>query len=356
MLSGVAQASVTPSPSASPRPSASASTNPSAAVSGSGVTAKPLTAGKPGGTCLVTRTGSVTNCQRPVAKGNLPPGATNGSILTQPVPDLASLVDARTWTTAGGNTFPGAEVPFGMVQWSPDTVPDRNAGGGYSFTDTTLDGYSLTHVSGPGCGAAEDVPILPVTGALPSGTDPNDVTTPFSHTNETAQAGYYSAQSNGTNAITSEFTATTHSSMGRFTFPQGSDAGFDIKLQASQNGDQGDSAQIVGDDEVQGSVTSGDFCGETVNDGQSQLYTVYFDITFSQPFASSQVITASGQTDPSAVYVSFDTTSTPVIQAKVGISYVSAANAVLDRQTENPGWNFDAVKAAAQTSWNQLLS
>ena len=354
MLTGVAQASVTPTPSASPHPSASASTNPSAAVSGSGANPKPLTAGKPGGTCLVTRTGRVTDCQRPVPKGSLPPGARNGSILNQ-VPDLASFVDARTWTTGGGNTFPGAEVPFGMVQWSPDTLPDRNAGGGYSFTDTTLDGYSLTHVSGPGCGAAEDVPILPVTGTLPSGTDPNDVTTPFSHTNETAQAGYYSAQSNGTNAITSEFTATTHSSMGRFTFPQGSDAGFDIKLQASQNGDQGDSAQIVGDDEVQGSVTSGDFCGETVNDGQSQLYTVYFDITFSQPFASSQVITASGQTDPSAVYVSFNTASTPVIQAKVGISYVSAANAVLDRQTENPGWNFNAVKAAAQTSWDQLL-
>ena len=57
-------------------------------------------------------------------------------------------------------------------------------------------------------------------------------------------------------------------------------------------------------------MTSGDFCGESSNDGQSQLYTVYFDIKFSQPFASSQVITASGQTDPSAVYVSFDTTST----------------------------------------------
>src|SRR6202042_3465059 len=121
-------------------------------------------------------------------------------------------------------------------------------------------------------------------------------------------------------------------SMGRFTFPQGSDAGFDIKLQASQNGDQGDSAQIVGDDEVQGSVTSGDFCGETVNDGQSQLYTVYFDITFNQPFTSSQVITASGQTSPEAVYVSFGT-ATPVVDAKVGISFVSTANAALNWQT-----------------------
>ena len=113
------------------------------------------------------------------------PAGTVGS----PVQDLASLADTRTWTIGGGNTFPGAEVPYGMVQWSPDTVPNRNAGGGYSYTDTTLYGYSLTHISGPGCGAAGDVPILPVTGSLPSG-DPNNVTTPLTHTGEVAQAGY----------------------------------------------------------------------------------------------------------------------------------------------------------------------
>lgn len=352
MFTGLAQASATPSSTASP----SASAAPSAPAGGSTADAKPLKAGKPGATCSVSTNGRVTNCQRPVAKAKLPAGARNTSDVTQPVSNIASLVDARTWTTGGGNTFPGAEVPYGMVQWSPDTLPDRNAGGNYSYTDTTLTGYSLDHISGPGCGAAGDVPILPVTSALPSGTDPNSVTTPFSHTNETAQAGYYSAQSNGSDSpVTSEFTATTHSSMGRFTFPQGSDAGFDIKLQDSQTSVTADTAQIVGDDEVSGSVTTGDFCGESVNDGQSQLYTVYFDIKFNEPFASSQVITESGKTSPSAVYVSFDTTSNPVVEAKVGISYVSTANARLDWQTENPGWNFDAVKTAAQNTWDKLL-
>jgi hypothetical protein len=284
-LTGLAQASTTKNPN--PSPTASASPNPSAPADGS--SNKPLTSGKPGGTCTVTRTGHLTDCQKPVAKGKLPPGARNPGTVGQPVKDLASLVDARTWTTGGGNTFPGAEAPYGMVQWSPDTMPDRNAGGGYSFTDTTLTGYSLTHVSGPGCGAAGDVPILPVTGALPSGTDPNNVTTPFSHTNEVAQAGYYSAQSNGTtDPITSEFTATEHSSMGRFTFPATTAAGFDIKLQDSQTTVTADSAQIVGNDEISGSVTTGDFCGESSNDGQSQLYTVYFDIKFNQPFTSSR--------------------------------------------------------------------
>jgi predicted alpha-1,2-mannosidase len=339
MLAGLAQATTTK--------------NPAPAVKATSLATGKAAAGKTGGTCGVNRSGRLTDCQKPVAEGNLPAGARNRAIVSQPVQDLASLVDTRTWTTAGGNTFPGADVPFGMVQWSPDTLPDRNLGGGYSYTDTTLTGYSLTHVSGPGCAAGGDVPILPVTGALPTGTDPNDVTTSFSHTGEVAQAGYYSAVSDSD--ITSEFTATTHSSMGRFTFPQGSDAGFDIKLQDSQNAVTSDTAQIVGDDEVQGSVTTGDFCGETDNDGQSQLYTVNFDIKFNQPFTSSQIITESGQTDPSAIYVGFDATSNPVVDAKVGISYVSAANAKLDWQTENRGWDFDAVRARAQRSWDNLL-
>jgi hypothetical protein len=65
----------------------------------------------------------------------------------------------------------------------------------------------------------------------------------------------------------------------------------------SQNGDSASAATIVGNNEVMGSDTSGDFCGERNNDGQVQLYTVYFDIVFSQPFTASQVITQSGQSD-----------------------------------------------------------
>ncbi|MGH9105018.1 MAG: GH92 family glycosyl hydrolase, partial [Acidimicrobiales bacterium] len=268
--------------------------------------------------------------------------------------NLATLVDTRTWTSGGGNTFPGADVPFGMVQWSPDTDPEGGAGGGYSYNDTTLTGFSLTHVSGPGCGAAGDVPVLPMTGPLPSG-DPNNLTTPFSHTGEVAQAGYYSVQSDQPGTITSELTATPHSSMGRFSFPATTSADFLVKLMSSQNGDFGDSAQVVGNDEVMGSDTSGDFCSETNNGGQPQQYTVYFDIVFSEPFTASQVVTNPGQSDPAAVFLTFDTTSNPVIEAKVGISYVSTADAKANWQAENPGWDFDSVKAAAQASWDSLL-
>jgi predicted alpha-1,2-mannosidase len=306
--------------------------------------------------CVKTTTGRPAHCAKPVPAPQQPAGTRNQTtVTTAPTAgSVSSLVDTRTWTSGGGNTFPGAEAPFGMVQWSPDTLPTYNAGGGYDYSDNKLWGYSLTHVSGPGCGAAGDVPMVPTTGTLPSG-DPNMITTSFSHSGEVAQAGYYSAQSNQPNTVTSEFTATPHSSMARFTYPATSQADFLIKLMASQNGDYGDSAQVIGNNEIKGSDTSGYFCGEVNNDGQPQLYTVYFDIVFDHPFTASKVITNSGQTDPAAVALTFDTTQNQVIQAKVGISYVSTGNAKLNWQTENPGWNFNSVRQQAQSSWNSLL-
>jgi predicted alpha-1,2-mannosidase len=258
----------------------------------------------------------------------------------------AQLVDTRFWTTGGGNTFPGADVPWGMVQWSPDTMPNRNAGGGYGFGDSMLMGYSLTHVSGPGCGAAGDVPMLPMTGPLPAG-DPNAFTTSFTNTAEVAQAGYYAAESNLPATITSEFAETPHSAMGRFTYPATAQAGFLIKLMASQNGQLNPTAQVVGTNEVMGSETSGGFCGDP------GLYTLSFDVVFDQPFTASQVVTQGGAA--SAVLLTFDTTRNPVVQAKVGISYVSPQNARANWQQENPGWSFGRVRGAAQAAWNRLL-
>jgi predicted alpha-1,2-mannosidase len=305
-------------------------------------------------TCTKKPDGRLASCAPPVRASLLPAGTRDTSTVRSLVTDPATMVDTRTWTSGGGNTYPGADVPFGMVQWSPDTMPNRNAGGGYNYGDSQLTGYSLTHISGPGCGAAGDVPILPMTGALPSG-DPSNVTTSFTNSGETAQAGYYSAESNLPAMIVSQFAATPHSAMGRFTFPRTRRADFLIKLMDSQTTDTNPAARVVGHNEVAGSVTTGGFCGEANNGGQPQLYTVHFDIVFSQPFTASQIITQSGQTSPDAVFLTFNTTSNRVVEAKVGISYVSDANARLDRQQENPEWNFASVKGAAQLAWDQLL-
>ncbi|HEX6454099.1 MAG TPA: GH92 family glycosyl hydrolase [Trebonia sp.] len=358
----LAAAALLPSAASAATPAPAPAASPGAAPvasAGAAHAANPAAARKlPGGhatRCVVTTSGKPTDCPALSKSVHVPAGTTDTAPVTSAQEsNLASLVDTRTWTSGGGNTFPGADVPFGMVQWSPDTMPSYSAGGGYGYGDGSLWGYSLTHVSGPGCGAGGDVPILPMTGGLPSGT-PSQYTTSFTNSGEVAQAGYYSAESNLANPITSQFAATPHSSMGQFTFPSTTAADFLVKLDASQNGDSATSATVVGNDELSGSVTSGDFCGESNNDGQSQLYTVYFDIVFSQPFTASKVVPESGSTDPDSVFLTFDTTKNQTIDAKVGISYVSAANAKANWQAENPGWNFTSVKNAAQASWNSLL-
>jgi predicted alpha-1,2-mannosidase len=356
LLPSAAASAATPAPSpAAPSPAASPVAAAGSAAHSSAAVARKL----PGGhatRCEVTTAGKLTDCPALPKSVHLPAASTsNAPVTSAQASNPASLVDTRTWTTGGGNTFPGADAPFGMVQWSPDTMPSYNAGGGYGYGDNSLWGYSLTHVSGPGCGAGGDVPILPMTGGLPSGT-PSKYTTSFTNTGEVAQAGYYSAESNLPDTITSAFTATPHSSMGQFTFPSTTQADFLVKLDASQNGDAATSATVTGNNELSGSVTSGDFCGESNNDGQSQLYTVYFDVVFSQPFTASKVVPESGSSDPDSVFLTFDTTKNQTIDAKVGISYVSAANAKANWQAENPGWNFTKTKNAAQASWNTLLS
>ncbi len=293
----------------------------------------------------------------PVSGGDLATGATDGGAgdggsdggPAEPVwlADPASHVNTIIGTTAGGNMFPGADVPFGMVQWSPDTSPDRSEGGGYEYNDTKLLGFSLTHISGPGCGAAGDIPILPLTGGLPAG-DPTTHVEPLTHTGEVATAGYYSVQS-GSPAITTELTATLRSAMARFTYPSTTNANLLFELLNSQNGSQGSSAAIVGTNEVTGSTTSGHFCGA------GDQYTVYFDVVFDQPFTASQIITASGGKSPSAVFLTFDTTKTQVLQAKVAISFVSVANAKANWTADNAQWDFDATKTAAHTAWNNAL-
>ncbi|MFD8733973.1 lectin [Streptomyces sp. NPDC059618] len=296
----------------------------------------------------------------------------------------ATVVNPFIGTSNQADDFPGADVPFGMVQWSPDT-PSRPDGGGYEYNDSSITGFSLTHIAGPGCGAAGDVPVLPTVGAVNTGA-----TDAFSHANESASAGSYKVALN--NQVTTELTTTTRSGMARFTFPSSTQSNLVFKLTGSQNGASSTQFTKVSSTEVSGQVTSGHFCGA------GNTYTVYFDMVFDQPFASqgtsiakteavkpAQPKTASknaaekpnkpvlhgkmpaaaapkaakDSASPNAAasngYVTFNTTANPVVQAKVGISYVSVANATANRAAENTGWDFDATRSAAQNAWNSAL-
>ena len=309
-----------------------------------------------------------------------PGGASAAARPAALVANPGSLVNPFIGTLNGADDFPGADVPFGGVQWSPDTT-SRPFGGGYSYNDSAITGFSLTHLSGPGCAGEGDVPILPTTGAINT-----SATDSFAHSNETATAGYY--QVTTSNGVQTQLTATPRSGMAQFTFPATTQANLIFKLNGSANGDSDTQFNVVSNTEVSGQVTSGKFCGDS-----GAAYTLYFDMVFSQSFATdgTAAVPATAKTtvpaeasqnaaeqpnrpvlhgtgkagaSPNAVtpqaaandgYVTFNTSSNQVVQAKIGISYVSIANAAANRTTENPNWNFAATQSAAEGAWNSLL-
>jgi putative alpha-1,2-mannosidase len=298
------------------------------------------------------------------------PGA-NAASFQPPDADPAALVNPMIGTgqaATGGsvvNEFPGPDMPFGMIQWGPDTADPRANGGGYNYSGSQLLGFSLDRLSGAGCPVYGDVPILPMVGAIPA--DPTDATSDFSHTSESAQAGYYrvtSTAADGTDPVATELTTAMRSGIARFTFPASTQA--DLLLKVADSAEKlangapkyqkvfATTAQVAGDDEVTGSITGGNFCN-TGADAHPN-YTLYFDIMFSKPFTASGTWPGGPGTDPGGVSLTFDTTQSQTVTAKVGISYTSAANAALNLATEIPGWDFDTVRQANVRAWNAILS
>lgn len=310
-----------------------------------------------------------------VGLGVVPAAAAPGAM--QPVADPASLVDPLIGTgvatsgngsggiAGGGDTFPGPDMPFGMIQWSPDTSPQRQNGGGYWYNSGQTAGFSLDHLSGAGCPVYGDVPILPMVGAVPA--DPAAATANFSHGSETAQAGYYAVTTTSpdstSNPVTTELTTTTRAGIARFGFPASTQANLLLKVADSAvkivNGKvqykkvDGTAAQVVSSDEVTGSVTAGHFCN--IGDSHQRDYTLHFDIRFSQPFTASSTWPGGPGSGPGGVALTFDTTQNRTVTAKVGISYTSDANAAANLSAEIPGWDFDAARAANVQAWNAIL-
>jgi predicted alpha-1,2-mannosidase len=253
-----------------------------------------------------------------------------------PGPDLANIVNPLLGTSNGGNVFPGAVAPFGMVQLSPVTKPNGAAGGNYQYSDNQLVGFALTGLSGPGCDGGGDVPILPSMGT------PQFSNATFSHTRELAHAGIYQLTTD--DGISTDLTATQRSGMARFKFPRAGQANLLFRLKNSPYGGAPFTFNFVSSTEVSGSVTAGNFCGS------GTTYTVYFDVVFDRPYARS------GTPESGNYYVSFDVSTNLTVQAKVGLSYVSIANAVGNRTAENGGWNLEATQKATHDAWNNLLT
>src|SRR5205085_7165639 len=134
--------------------------------------------------------------------------------------ELTRLVDPFVGTDNDGNTFPGATVPFGMVQWSPDTTKD----GFYRYRTSTIRGFSLTHLSGAGCPAYADIPFLPITVPVKASpaTNPDDYVVSFSHRHEEAAPGYYRVALDTGAEV--KLSATSRTGFALITYPAGREA------------------------------------------------------------------------------------------------------------------------------------
>jgi predicted alpha-1,2-mannosidase len=259
----------------------------------------------------------------------------------------------------GGDVFPGAAYPTGMLAWSPDTVEHRIPGG-YDYPDHTIGGFSLTHFSGRGCTVYQDVPIMPIVGelAVSPRSRPTLMPATFSHANESAAPGYYAVTLD--DGINAQLTVTPRTGIGAITFPGGSSAGTGtVVINAGGSVNDTFDSQVVIDPArqlVTGYTVSQVGCG-------TDRYTLYFAIAFDRPFTSYgtwaedqlQTGATSAKAAHSGAYLTFDTTNDRRAQLKPAISYVSIDNALANLQTEDPGWDFAGVRDAARAAWNNVL-
>ncbi|HVK25039.1 MAG TPA: GH92 family glycosyl hydrolase [Actinokineospora sp.] len=269
--------------------------------------------------------------------------------------DLTTLVNPLIGTRNHGNTFPGAAMPFGMVQVSPDTGWNT----GYNYDHTRVWGFSHTHLSGVGCGAATEVPLMPTVGAVTSNS-PATYGQTLDHTKETASPGYYKLGM--PNGVTAELTATLRTGLQRYTFPTTTQANVMINVASARGGIANSSAiSIVGNDTVEGSVTLSGFCGSN----SVATHTVYFSTKFSRSFTSkgtwtgttfTQNGTSSSGTGARGGWVTFDASTNKTVTAKTGLSYTGLAGARANLTAETgTAFDFDGKKTAAHDTWNTKL-
>ena len=297
--------------------------------------------------------------------------------------DLAGRVDPFAGTRpgpgtfGGGHNFPGAALPFGMVQWSPDTTPAAPHSGGYDHRDNHVKGFGLTHLSGAGCALYGDFPFLPTTEPLnaspaaPGGGLDGRFQPGFSHSSESASPGLYSVRLNPARGagIDVALTATARTGMARFEFPRSPHAS--VLVDAGGSAQPDDLAAVAVDparQEISGSASSGLFCG------QRPRYRIYFAAVFGRGFdgygtwqessldrggvaaEDAQAPTANPRTSAQAgAYASFDTRRNRVVTVRVGVSFVSVDGARANLAAESGDAGFGTIAARARRGWNQAL-
>ncbi|WP_202701871.1 GH92 family glycosyl hydrolase [Flavobacterium sp. UGB4466] len=300
--------------------------------------------------------------------------------------DLIQYVDPMIGTAKMGHTYPGATVPFGSVQLSPetDTIAYSTNGkyngevykycAGYQYEDKTIVGFSHTHFSGTGHSDLGDFLIMPTTGKLQ--LNPGVASKPlsgyrsaFSHTTEKAEPAYYSVLLED-HKIKAELTATTRVGMHQYTFPKSEDAHIILDLTSGiYNYDKKNVWTFV---RVENDTL---ITGYRQTNGWARTRTVYFAMSFSKPIKNYGQAPVEksvyrgfwGRFDQTKnfpemagqnlkLFFDFDTEEGEKIKIKMALSPVSSAGAVENMKKEVPGWDFEKVKKQSQEVWNNELN
>ncbi|MDV3799242.1 sugar hydrolase [Elizabethkingia anophelis] len=308
-------------------------------------------------------------------------------ISAQQLQKLTPYVRPLIGTEKMGHTFPGATVPFGAVQLSPetDTISYELNGkyngdvykycAGYRYEDKTITGFSHTHFSGTGHSDLGDFLIMPTTGQLK--LNPGTASNPesgyrsrFSHNDEISEAGYYKVKLQDYN-ILAELTATTRVGVHRYTFPKTDQAHIILDLMAgiyNYNDKNVWTYVRVNDDKT--------ITGYRQTNGWARTRTVYFAMKFSKPFKSYGQKNYDGKRVYNGfwrkfdqnknfpeiagkqirMYFDFDTQENEAIEVQLAISPVSQVNAIENLEKETGSLSFEQVKAKAQEDWNKELN
>ena len=261
-------------------------------------------------------------------------------------------VDTKIGTGGHGHVFVGANVPFGLVQLGPTSIPEQwDWCSGYHDSDSTVIGFSHTHLSGTGIGDLFDITVMPVTGEVSyaRGTEDDPQSGLWSYadrTQEVTRPGYYSVPLMRW-GIKAEMTATNRVGLHRYTFPAAEDAGIVIDL---ENGG-------CWDDPVETFIEA---CGDKAvrgyrySKGWADAQRIYFYAEFSKPFTDLRVHSVNYM--PLYARADFSTSEGEQVLMKVALSPVSMDGAKANMDAELPGWDFEATAAAADQAWDAELS
>ena len=272
--------------------------------------------------------------------------------------DYCQYVDTRIGTGGSGHVFVGANVPFGMVQLGPTSIPNTwDFCSGYHEMDSTVIGFSHTHPSGTGMPEMLDFTIMPVTGrnltyARGNAADPSSGLWSYAdRSREVTEPGYYSVPLERY-GILAEMTATARVGLQRFTFPASEEAAVIFDMENGDGGIMdvltGCEIEVLSDTRLRGWRKSTGWADRGWSREDNQI--VYFAAEFSRPFDSFEMIDGKyGRAD-------FRTEEGDEVMLKLALSFNSMEGAQLNLETELPGWNFDKVRKEAYKAWNRELS